>query len=165
MHDTMKRTGRRASDVKALGHGKRHRSCFEKGSLAEIAEIAEKNKWSINHEKIFRLTYPTEYESETGVLFVSVHSGRNLPVMDFNSSDPYVHVFMCGNEKMEILQTHVVESSLNPKWDQSPYGQHRNKQKLHGDFKFFQEVLVSQFSQLWLQFKVMDHDMLGGRLA
>lgn len=70
--------------------------------MAEEAAVEEEQKQA-----------PIEV-STVGTLSVIVKEGRDLPVMDRNSSDPYVKLRIGAQKK----KTKVIKESLNPKWDE-----------------------------------------------
>jgi Ca2+-dependent lipid-binding protein len=59
--------------------------------------------------------YPVMSKME---LHLHIIEGRNLQSADANGlSDPYVNVFLTGNEKC-VMRTRKVKETLNPKWNQ-----------------------------------------------
>ncbi|EDV28725.1 uncharacterized protein TRIADDRAFT_63502 [Trichoplax adhaerens] len=79
-------------------------------------------------------------DGESGVLYICVHRGQNLMSMDSDGySDPYCTVFM---KNRKIGNTSTVHDTLNPEWEYSL------------------EVLVQDYSETKIQFKVHDFDGL-----
>eukprot|EP01035_Chromulina_nebulosa_P026038 gene26038-34035_t len=61
---------------------------------------------------------PSSYQPYS--IAVTVISASNLPVSDFQTSDPYVVVF-CGNNR--VGETKTISGNLNPSWGQNGQGE------------------------------------------
>ncbi|EPY49929.1 C2 domain-containing protein [Schizosaccharomyces cryophilus OY26] len=70
---------------------------------------------SMNYLPVPMLLNPVESFINTGSLHFNLYNGKDLPVGDIRSSDPYV-VLKMNNE--EVYKSKVIKKNLNPVWDE-----------------------------------------------
>ncbi|EPX71903.1 C2 domain-containing protein [Schizosaccharomyces octosporus yFS286] len=81
------------------------------GSNGEVNRV----RISMNYLPVPMLLNPVESFINTGLLHFNLYNGKDLPIGDIRSSDPFVS--LKTNDK-EVYKSKVIKKNLNPVWDE-----------------------------------------------